>query len=71
MASIKEAILRNCLLYTNGGTQCKIEEHCGDFLLTYPDNIVRRSRRGASGALYIPMQNGGEIKVDMSKLLAA
>ena len=71
MASIKEAILRNCLLYQDGGKQCQIREHCGDIVITYPSGIVRRSRRGAYGDLYIPTEDGREVKLDLGGLLAA
>ena len=71
MASVREAILRNCLLYQDGSDKCEISENCGDIVIKFPNGIVRRSRKGASGALYLPMQDGREVKLDVGGLLAA
>ena len=64
MPSIKEAILRNCLIYTSDdGSQCTIEQGClGDIIVRFPNGMSKRVRRAANGVdLLVPTPGGSEI----------
>ncbi len=71
MGSLAESLVRNCLLIPSGYGQAEVREDCGDIVIRYPGpggGTVRRSRRGASGTIYIPMEDGREVAMDVRKL---
>ena len=66
MANIKEAILRNCLIYTaDDGSRCTIEQGClGDIIVRYPNGMSKRVRRASNGVdLLVPTPSGREVRI--------
>ncbi len=66
MPNIKEAILRNCLIFTgDDGTQCTIEQGClGDIIVRYPNGLSKRVQRASNGIdLLVPTPGGQEILI--------
>lgn len=66
MASIKEAILRNCLFYTDdAGCKCTIETGCfGDIVVRFPNGVCKKVARASNGVdLLVPTPDGKTVKV--------